>query len=158
MQNTSQNEIIKFEWKEIYSLCEEFCKSNKQDFDCIIAITRGGWIPGVIISHILKIRMVYPLQMYETISDDINAQKLPPKFGVNIDFECIKDKKVLIIDDILGSGATLENAVNFVKSYTKNIKTYVLVRNLNNFKGRFNADYIGKDIRGWAIFPWEKQI
>lgn len=90
MKNISNQKIIKFSWDEIHNICKEFSKNNNKKFDCIVAITRGGLVPSVIISHILDIRLVYPLQVYETESDVVNSFKKKPVFGENINFECLK--------------------------------------------------------------------
>ncbi len=77
----SNQKIIKFNWSEIHSICKEFSKNNNMKFDCIIAITRGGLVPSVIISHLLGIRLVYPLQVYETESDVVNSFKKKTSIG-----------------------------------------------------------------------------
>lgn len=156
MSTTNQN-IINPTWKEIKQICIDFCENNTTIFDCIIAITRGGLIPAVIISHHLGIRIVYPIQIYETIDDNINSQKTNPILGNNIDFSFLKNKSILIVDDIIGSGATLDSTIRLLIEYTKNIKSFVCFCNHCNYSGQYELpNYIGEEVLGWVIFPWEK--
>lgn len=156
--NTLNHAIIKFEWKNIENICKLFTNEVKKEFDCIVAITRGGWVPSVILSHLLNIRLVYPLQIYETESDVINANKSTPELGANINFNCLKNKKVLLVDDIFGSGATLDCAIKYLSEYTNDIYSFVCVQNLDNYNGKYQLPtFVGKQINGWAIFPWEEE-
>lgn len=156
MKNINCQKIINFEWKNIENICIDFCNKNINKFDCIVAVTRGGWIPSVIISHRLNIRLVYPFQIYETVSDKINAVKEYPKIGANINFKILKNKKILIVDDIFGSGETLEKVVKYLKKYSNNLVSFVCVLNEENYKGKYKLpDFVGEKIKGWAVFPWE---
>lgn len=158
MKNISNQKTIKINWNEIDCICKNFNKLNTQNFDCIVAITRGGLVPSVILSHLLNIRFVYPLQVYETKDDTVNSLKSKPVFGENIDFKCLKNKKILLVDDIFGSGATLNFVINSLLKYSTKIYSFVCVQNLNNYDSKYNLpNYIGKKVNGWVVFPWEEE-
>lgn len=158
MKIIPNQKIIKFSWDEIHNICKEFIKNNNKEFDCIVAITRGGLVPSVIISHLLDIRLVYPLQVYETESDVVNSFKKKPVFGENINFECLKNKKVLLVDDIYGSGATLDFVINDLSKHFAEIYSFVCVQNLDNYNPKYNLpNYVGEKVNGWVVFPWEEE-
>lgn len=152
-----KNKVKTFTWKRIERICKKFCKKLKnRRFDCIVGITRGGLIPSVIISHQLGIREVIPIQIFETVNDKINADKESPVLGPNIDFSCLKNKSVLIVDDIYGSGSTLNFITQAIAKYVKQMYSFVCVYNKKNDKNIYEKpNYIGVEINCWAIFPWE---
>ncbi len=156
--NISKQKVIKISWDEIYKICSEFARKNIEKFDCIVAITRGGWVPSVILSHLLNIRLVYPLQIYETEDDTVNAIKNSPLLGENINFNCLKNKNILIVDDIYGSGATLNYVINYLNHYSCTIQSFVCIQNLTNYNPKFILpNYIGRKVNGWCVFPWEEE-
>ena len=155
---TDKPKIIKLTWKQIDNIIENFCKNNTKKFDYIIAITRGGLVPATMISHALNIRKVFPLQVYETVSDDVNAKKKTPMLGENVNFSFIKNKKVLIVDDIIGSGATLSYVNDFLKKFNpKEMTSFCVIFNKANYHEKYLLpDIIGKTVKSWIIFPWER--
>lgn len=156
--STQEVKTIKLSWKQIDNIIEDFCNNNTKKFDYIIAITRGGLVPATMISHRLNIRKVFPLQVYETVDDTINAKKKEPKFGENIDFSFINGKKVLIVDDIIGSGATLSYVNEFLEKFKPKEKTsFCVIFNKGNYNKKYSlSDCVGKTVNGWIIFPWER--
>lgn len=125
--------------------------------DMIIAISRGGLIPAVMLSHILKVRDIHTLkiQSYTDTNDQFDIEMLPPY----LDFDLIFNKKLLIIDDIQDSGRT----INWVKSYLsqfsrkENHRYAVLVTKLEISEfGCYTAEHINS--KDWVVFPWESYV
>ena len=119
-------------------------------------------IPSVILSHELNIRNVENIKSIETLNDEINAIKKKPIVDKNINLSNIKGKKVLIVDDILGSGATIKKIKEEVKKWKpKEVRTAICIVNEENWEKSNNTnykdeiEYIGKSVRGWVVFPWE---
>lgn len=82
----------------------------------------------------------------------------------NMNLSKIRGKKVLIVDDILGSGATIRKIKEEVKKWEpEELRTAICVVNEQNWeksnRSNYNAEieYIGKAVRGWVVFPWEMQ-
>lgn len=160
------NNINYFDWNEISEIVKNMSQNIKKDYnpEIIISVVRGGMIPGVILSHALNIRKVENIKSIETISDEINAIKQEPIVDENINLSEIRGKKVLIIDDILGSGATIRKIKEEVKKWKpEELRTAICVVNEQNWeksnRSNYNAEieYIGKAVRGWVVFPWEMQ-
>jgi hypoxanthine phosphoribosyltransferase len=95
-------------WEEIYAMCIELAekiKSAKFSPDLIVAISRGGWIPGRILSDLLEnpniatIKVEHYLDIYKTLPGPQITQPLP------VD---VKNKKILLLDDIADSGKSLK--------------------------------------------------
>ncbi|HBY20911.1 MAG: hypothetical protein A2Y24_04450 [Clostridiales bacterium GWE2_32_10] len=156
--------VIKFSWDDIDNIIDGITTILESDGlpEIIIAIARGGMIPAVILSHKTGIRNIQIFSIQETVDDTVNSQKLPPTIGENIDFKTFEGKRILIVDDIIGSGSTLKAVINVIVTYSpKEVKTMACCVNLLNWEkdnyGRCEdlVDYIGKKVEGWVVFPWE---
>lgn len=151
-------------WKEITNIVKSIGNNIKKNYrpEIIISVVRGGMIPSVILSHTLNIRNVENIKSIETLNDEIDAIKQKPIVDTNINFSNIKGKKVLIVDDILGSGATIRKVKEEVEKWNpKEIRTAICVVNEKNWEKsnktnyKNEIEYIGKIVRGWVVFPWE---
>jgi hypoxanthine phosphoribosyltransferase len=78
-----------------------------EDFDIIVAIADGGVIPAGILNQRLKVR----LEVLRINLRDSNHSPLydKPKLLSPIDFD-VKGKRVLLVDDRIKSGATINLA------------------------------------------------
>lgn len=151
-------------WKEITNIVKSIGNDIKKNYkpEIIISVVRGGMIPSVILSHTLNIRNVENIKSIETLNDEIDAIKQKPIVDTNINFSNIKGKKVLIVDDILGSGATIRKVKEEVEKWKpKEIRTAICIVNEENWEKsnktnyKNEIEYIGKIVRGWVVFPWE---
>ncbi len=124
---------------------KELKKIKFDNFDLIVGIGRGGLIPASIISYLLKKDMKI---MNIKFRDDKNKiiYKNPIIKNKNIINEFkIKNKKILIVDDVSRTGKTLEAAKRFLKG--NRVKTFVI-------NGK--ADYSIFNTKECLIMPWTK--
>jgi xanthine phosphoribosyltransferase len=124
--------------------------------DIIVGITRGGLIPAVYMSHYFN----KPLNTLEVSFRDSGVTEQPTQIIDHIR----NGKKVLIVDDILDSGETIDWIYQQVNSfnlkYVDFLKTAVLFHNEGK-TGLVDPDYQGTVINKiennvWIVFPWEK--
>jgi len=152
----------KFTWEDISKLINKIANEVKNDFnpDVIIAIQRGGFIPAVYLSHLLNVRDIRPLNIIRTKDDKVMSEKIIPIIKNKMVLNGIRGKNVLIVDDIVGSGESLKIVQKIILSKKpKEIKKAIILINeinLNKTKDKPIVNYIGKRIKAWAIFPWEK--
>lgn len=160
-----ENKVNFLEWSDITRIVNNMAIEIKKSYkpDIIISVVRGGMVPSVILSHLLNVRNVENIKAKETVSDEINAQKQEIVIEENINLKKIKGKKVLIVDDILGSGQTIRKIKEVTKKWSpKDIKVAICMINEDNWEKSNNGeykniiDYLGEKIRGWVVFPWEK--
>lgn len=155
------------EWKKIdeisTKIAKEIVKENYNP-DIIISIVRGGMIPSVILSHKLNVRNIENIVIKETVDDSINAQKITPQIQENKNLERIKNKKVLIVDDIVGSGESIRKLKQEIQKYNPGeTKTAIYFVNKINWEKANSTqyseliEYIGEELEGWVIFPWENK-
>lgn len=162
-----ETKINIIEWSKIdeisLDIAERIIKDNYNP-DIIISIVRGGMVPSVILSHKLNIRDIENIVIKETIDDSINAQKITPQIQENKYLNRITNKKVLIVDDIVGSGNTLKKLNKEIKKYNpREIKSAIYFVNKLNWNKANDIqcseiiEYIGEELEGWVIFPWENK-
>jgi xanthine phosphoribosyltransferase len=147
----------------------------KQDFrpDYIVGLTRGGLIPGVMLSHYLD------LPFYALDPRESNLWMAEDAFGYvpADDQEVIKSrwdisyrKNILIVDDINDRGNTFKNLKEDWRSgclpkedaawnsvWHRNVRFAALIENQAS---DFDADFVGLEINKvenpeWCVFPWE---
>ena len=151
--------ITYLSWKDIEESCKVLTKKllySSCKFDAIISIQRGGCIPGVLLSHLLYISEFYSIGIRTTSSEKINASRLEQTILLKTsDLVNIRDKNVLIIDDVINTGNTLQIALNEVLKFKPSIcKTAVLVWDGDN-SYIYKVDYYARRTPGWVVFPWE---
>lgn len=125
----------------IHDLARKVKKNKRGVPEQIVALGRGGFVPGVQLSHLLDIPLV-PM-MWQTRDGQVTEKY-------------ITDKHTLIVDDINDSGRTLFE----VTSHNVWNKSYSVAVLLHKHTSQFTAvDYYAEiaDNDVWYVFPWEKK-
>lgn len=149
----------KISWEHYFKLMQKLTTMisvhAQEKFDLVVGISRGGLIPAVLMSQSWNI----PLDIVVTSSYNKENQQTQLKIG-KPSYLCFpdinKDSKILIVDDLVDSGKTMEAVVNLYKEKEfKNIKTSVLIYKRGS---KFDPDYFaaGADENVWTEFPYEK--
>ena len=133
---------------DILSIISQVRSANLK-IDIILSVNRGGCVPGVYLSHGLKLpHKVIDLQLREgTNVPDSNSVK-------NLK---INSKKILIIDDINDTGSTFIHLNRIINA--NNTKKYFACL-INNIGSKFQVEFYGRSINkvekpSWYVFPWE---
>ena len=158
------------------SILEIVREMHFDDFkpDYIAGLKRGGLVPGVMLSHYLKV------PFYSIGTDESNLWMAEEAFGcvdeeqrgtINSRWDISFRKNILIIDDINDTGNTFKHIINDWQSgcfpkeqsvwntvWHKNVKFAALIENDNS---DFFTDYAGHHINKaeqpeWCVFPWER--
>jgi len=145
---------MKINWEEIENDCvilyEKINKNFK--FNCIVAICRGGWVPARIISDLSNVNLIGSLRIESY--DVYNKKEARITQDVSID---VKDKNVLLVDDIADTGDTLMLAKEYlIKKFPKNLMIATLHYKQ---KSKIKPDFFVKEVENdvWIIYPWEKR-
>ena len=145
----NKNENIVVTWDDVrammWSLIEQL---QDEPIDLIVGISRGGLIPGVMLSHRLEVPF-QPLQ-WQT-RDDTQERDFLSLVALD-KMKNIGPENILFVDDICDSGKT----VNEIRSQVPGARWAVLYSKLDNM----GIDFIGKrvyNVNKWIVFPWEKQ-
>ena len=115
----------------------------------IVGLTRGGLIPAVQFSHMFNVKLY-------TLNISLRDGKAPStKFNWR---QLEKYDRILIVDDINDSGATLHEVHNqFYGNALHNPRFATL---LSKRSSKMDVDYAGEHINtskenDWIVFPWE---
>lgn len=129
----------------------------KRDFAAIVGIARSGLIPAVQLAHRLQARCFGAIDIRRTTSDDVDAGKTEPRIGWLALPDGLAERDVLLVDDVVGGGRTLEAARDLLRKRGLRITTCAVAVNLDNFKGGDLSDLLdsyGLLVHGWVQFPW----
>ncbi len=165
MELAKQNPVVRFSWADVDSMVKRIALRIIEDRyspDLIVGIQRGGLIPAVHLSHLLNVRLVRPLLIQTTNSNKVRSQRISPIVDYVQDLGVIREKNVLIVDDVSNTGNTVLLAQKIVRDKSPlSIKTSVLVLDsVPSEKGlpqieKLFIDYFDTEINAWAQFPWE---
>jgi len=150
-------------WSRIEALTHQLAVRVQGDGlpETVVGIMRGGMIPAVMIAHQLGIRDVRTIEVTHTASDGINAAKTSaPVYKNPASLGDLAGRDVLLIDDIAGSGATLDRTRRMIEALgARRLRTAVLTVNRANWHSASGPeaciDYIAELNNTWVIFPWE---
>jgi hypoxanthine phosphoribosyltransferase len=149
-------EKSKFEvpsWDYVYTLLIDLCeKIKKSRFtpDIIVGVSRWGWHPTRVISDLLEnpnianIKVEFYADIFKTGSKPIITQPISMP---------IKDKTILIVDDVSDTGKTLELVTRELAKQVKEIKTVTLYCKPWTC---FKPDFFARSTECWIIFPWDR--
>jgi hypoxanthine phosphoribosyltransferase len=143
-----------YSWQDVEAMTQDILRQlhvDKQSFDCVVGLTRGGLKPAVLVSQYLDIPMhTLKLSLRDHVGQD-DLDSMSKFLGINDTGK----KKVLVIDDINDTGATI-NAIKEV--WGEEYVTYAVL--ISNEASEAEADYVSKTINKmendvWQVFPWE---
>jgi hypoxanthine phosphoribosyltransferase len=135
------NEFIHVTWNDIDELLDIVHEKIETPIDKIVGISRGGLIPGVMLSHRLGAGFE-PLE-WQTRDGHFKDTIKANNFNKNLN-------GTLFVDDICDSGKTITQ----IKEIIPDSRWAVLHQ-----KADLELDFVGQRLYNenrWLIYPWEK--
>jgi hypoxanthine phosphoribosyltransferase len=131
--------------------------------DIVIGVLRGGMVPAVLLAHRLGVRDVRGLSVTHTLSEQADSAKSDHPLVANpASLGDLDGDDVLLVDDVAGSGATLDTAATLIAARAGRVRRVALVVNTVNWERARQVapqqqvpDYVGVTCAGWVRFPWE---
>jgi hypoxanthine phosphoribosyltransferase len=138
-------------WKECIEMCYKLAEIIKKDNykpDALIGISRGGLIPLGILAYVLDVRDVYTisLKLYDENKIKNEVEQITPFHLEDLE----KYKRVLVIDDVVDTGTTIE----YVLSKFKFGEVKVASLFYKPKKSKLKPDYYVEETEEWINFPW----
>lgn len=126
----------------------EMVKATGRSFNLVVGIARGGIPVAMVVSDYLGVRIDFiNVKSYSGI-----AKRTAPKVLSTLT-ESIKGKSVLVVDDLVDQGDTMEMVRGYLsKQRPKVLKTAVLFKKPWS---RFEPDYFLESPDKWIVFPFE---
>lgn len=146
-------------WKDVNKLIDHLLPQFQQEFDTMLLVTSGGLVPGGLLAEAMKIQLVFiasvdfPSEMEEMKRTRLLAW---PKFLQFPPDSQLHDRRILIVDDVWGSGRTITAVKNRVSAAGGDPFTCVLHFNpYRNLFGNGRPDYFAATTDAYIVYPWE---
>lgn len=145
-------------WAEVDQLIDLLLAQlrNTGSYDSMILITRGGIIPGGMLAEALNVRTVLTAAVSFPAGIDDNPLAVWPEYLQFPEPRLLKDKNVLLVDDVWGSGRTSTSVRGRVEAAGG--KPYTCVMHFNPYRSLFvkaKPDFYAAVTDAWIIYPWE---
>jgi hypoxanthine phosphoribosyltransferase len=145
-------------WEDVDNLIDHLIPQFETEFDAMLIITRGGIIPGGMLAEAMHIHEV--LTAAVDFPPDIDRDKAKllawPNFHQFPSDSQLEGKRILIVDDVWGSGRTITTVKNRVSSAGGLPYTSVMHFNPHrNLFGTGRPDYYAAITDAYIIYPWE---
>jgi hypoxanthine phosphoribosyltransferase len=142
-------------WNQIYRLLLKLAEAvRKSGFEpnVIVGVSRGGWIPARIMSDLLETPKLANVtaEFYVGVAETKRESSITQPVSVSV-----KDKKVLVVDDVADTGESLK----LVKSHLKNRGASEIKIAIIYYKpwSIIVPHYYERETRCWIVFPWEQK-
>lgn len=150
---THRQGVHPISWHDFHGICKALAQAvANYDPDVILPIGRGGYYPGTLLAHILRVEL-YPVRVSRRV-DDVVVHK-QPRWLIEPP-AWIKGKRVLIVDEICSRGETIaivkEKATQLGADAIKSAVLY------SHSWGTAVPDYIGLVSDALLLNPWDREI
>lgn len=142
--------VLPITWQDFHGLCKGLVRAIYPfDPEIIIGVARGGLYPGTLLSHMLG-KEFYPIRITRRFNDAVTYDQ--PRWLVKPP-EIVKDKRVLLVDEISDSGETLRLVKQELATLQAGaIRSAVLYAHTS---GAEIPDYIGLISDAVILNPWD---
>ena len=145
--------FLSVSWEDYFGLCKSLALTiSDYDSEIILGIARGGLYAATLLSHMLQAEF-YAIRITRRFKDHVvyDTPMLlvkPPAV--------VKDRRVLIVDEICGIGRTLSMVKEEVgKLQAREIRSAVLYA---HEQGKDFSEYIGIISDALILNPWDREI
>ncbi len=141
------------DWNQFYKLARQVAKKiNYSGYkpDLIVGLARGGWVLARVLCDLVGVKDLVSLKVEHWGVTATPDGKAKLKYPLKVD---LKEKKVLVVDDITDTGESMRLAVEYIQSLKPSEIRTAALRHIMSSK--FLPDYFGEEITWrWVIFPW----
>ena len=147
------------EYNEFRNMCfnlSEIVTKDGYKPEAILCIARGGLLVGGQLSYDMKVKAIGSINI-EFYTDIGKTLDKPLVTFPEINLDQFKNKKLLIVDDVVDTGKTVELLTTICKYITNDIKVASLYKKTGTI---FNPDYFVKEVSSnvWIEFPWNQSV
>jgi uncharacterized protein len=137
------------QYGELVNRLSESIASSGQHYDLVIGIARGGIPVAMVIADRLGSKVDFiNVKSYTDI-----GERIKPKILTTIT-EAIAGKRVLLVDDLVDAGDTMETVTSYLNSENPQLlKTAVL---FTKPWSTFVPDFSLQVVDNWIVFPYER--
>jgi len=141
-------------WTELEKLVDSLMPQLYGTFDALVLITRGGIVPGGMIAETLDIKYVLTAAVrFPEVEQKLLAW---PTFLQFPESDLLRDRRVLIVDDVWGSGRTINSVRGRVEAAGGKPEVAVLHYKPSESLFATKPEYYAAVTDAHIIYPWEK--
>ena len=145
-------------WNDVDQLIDHLIPQLEGEFHAMVMITRGGIIPGGMMAEAMHLEKIFTASVDFPAQMEAEQKKLLawPKFIQFPEEGQTRNQRVLVIDDVWGSGRTITAVKNRISSSGGVPVTSVLHFNpYRNLFGTARPDYYAAITDAHIVYPWE---
>ena len=151
-------------WSDVDRLVDVLLPQFRGEFDGMLVITRGGIVPGGLLSEALDIKhiLIASVDFPAELREDFRAPTGPaglvvwPAFLQFPEDPLLAGRRILVVDDVWGSGRTITAVKNRVIAAAGFPEMCVFHYNPHrSLFGQSRPDYFGAITDARVIYPWE---
>ena len=149
-------------WDDIEMLIDHMLPQFNVEFEGMVMITRGGIVPGGLLAaaiqleNILTAAVDFPAEAEMDSTRQSSRLLVWPKFIQFPEDQVLAARRILIVDDVWGSGRTIAAVKNRIAGAGGLPYTCVLHFNpYRNLFGNVRPDYYGAVTDAYIVYPWE---
>jgi hypothetical protein len=145
-------------WEDVDKLVDRLLSQFNTEYEAMVMVSRGGIIPGGMLSEAMHILKIFTAAVeFSPVAVEKDARLLAwPRFIQFPEESLLKGKRILIVDDVWGSGRTLTSVRNRVAGAGGLPHTCVLHFNpYRNLFEKSRPDYFGAITDAYIVYPWE---
>lgn len=144
-------------WEEIQILVDRLIQQHlTEQYDAMLVITRGGMVPGCLISEKIDLRnILVAAVVYYT---DIGRTLDKPIFLQFPSDTLLDGKRILVVDDVWDSGRTIvavRERLNVVNCYHRTAVLHYKPGR-SNFRDQC-PDFHADTTEDWLVYPWDRE-
>ena len=142
-------------WTDLEKLVDHLIPQLYGAYDALVLITRGVIVPGGMIAETLDIKVVLTAAVrFPEVEQKLLAW---PTFLQFPDDELLRDRRVLIVDDVWGSGRTINSVRGRVEAAGGRPEVAVLHYKPSESLFTTKPEYFAAVTDRYVIYPWEKR-
>jgi uncharacterized protein len=149
-------------WLDVEKLIDHLIPQFTIEFDAMLMITCGGIVPGGLISEATHLQTILTAAV-EFPSEPVNRDQKEnarwlawPQFVQFPEHSLLAGRRILVVDDVWGSGRTITSVKNRVSGAAGIPYTCVLHFNpYRNLFGNVRPDYFAATTDAYIVYPWE---
>ena len=141
-------------WQGVDALIDHLIPQFRRGYDALLMITRGGIIPGGLIAEALNLQYVLTAAV-EFLPSSEQRLAWPTFLQFPADSQ-LRDKVILVVDDIWDSGRTIMTVKGRIEAVSGTVETAVLhYKPGQSFFAREGPTYYAAITHKWIVYPWE---
>ncbi len=149
-------------WNDVDQLIDHLIPQFEVEFHALLLITHGGLVPGGMLAEALKVNDIFIAAV--DFPNELEAEKQRerarllawPKFLQFPEESLLRERRILVVDDVWGSGRTMTAVKNRVTA--SGGIAYTCVLHFNPYRSLFGTlrpDYYAAITDAYIVYPWE---